>query len=111
MQVFSKYEVHITTANDPNTSIIWNSGTVASGRTSAPPLSRQQPELLRVRSTVERRRLERLERDGNLFYRQHTYVPPNNGVVTISGRSFYDNNAHYLGLGATYMQALRHLQV
>ena len=104
----SKYQVRLNTANDPNTSIVWDSGTVTSNQNFciAGPVSNNQSYYVFVRlwNGVG---WSSWSANGHIITVNTAYVPANRGVVTISGRSFYDSNAHFLGLGATYMRALR----
>ena len=104
----SKYQVRLNVANDPNTSIVWDSGTVTSNKNMcvAGPVSNGQNYYVFAR-LWNGAGWSSWSANGHLITVNTSYTPPNRGVVSISGRSFYDANAHFLGLGATYMSGLR----
>ena len=103
----SKYRVRLNTANNPDSSIVWDSGTVTSNQNFciAGPVSNGQNYYVFVR-LWNGAGWSSWSAHGHIITVNTAYVPANRGVVTISGRSFYDSNAHFVGLGATYMRAM-----
>ena len=104
----SKYQMRITTADSPNSSVVWDSGIVTSsqgyGQTVALPDRQTYYVFVRIWNSAG---WSQWSQGGFSFTVDTSCTEPNRGLVTLSGRSFCDSEGPFLGLGATYMCALR----
>ena len=107
----SRYQARVTRGNDPDSSIAWDSGDVASSRnfTWTGPL----PDLTAYYLFA---RLGDATGWGPWSASNHTVrvdttsAATGANVVRVSGKSLRDNSGPFLGLGASYFQALRRVK-
>lgn len=102
------YQIRITTSNDPNSGIVRDSGQVTSNQFHAVPgfLANMGTYyvFVRVRNAAG---WSPWSAPGHSFKVDSSYVKPNPGIVRVVGNSLVDNNGPFLGLGTTYMSAMR----
>jgi hypothetical protein len=105
----ARYEVRINRANDPNSGIAWSSGEVNSDRNFAwvGPLDDMTQYYVFVRLSDSSSTWGPWNASGRTFHVNSTVVPGGTNLVRVNGRSLRDNNGPFLGLGASYFQALR----
>ncbi len=101
------YEVRVNRVNDPNSAVEWESGEVSSDRnfTWTGPLSDMTTYYVFVRLS-DSSSWGPWSAAGRTFQVNTASIPGTN-VVRVSGKSLVDNSGPFLGLGATYFQALR----
>lgn len=102
----SFYQVRLTTVNNPNSGIVWDSGQVTSPNCHAgidAVTSGTYYAFVRVGSGAGWSQWSAL---GHSFTFSPSYVEPNRGWVRVVGNSFVDDNGPFLGLAATYMCAM-----
>ncbi len=103
----TQYEVQINTSNQADTSVVWTSGPVTSSRDFA------WTGMLSSNATYYA--FVRLANGaqfgpwsaGRAFTVDTSYVPPGPDLVRLQGNTVVDKSGPLLGLGATYMQAMR----
>ncbi|MBI3850244.1 MAG: hypothetical protein HY298_08145 [Verrucomicrobia bacterium] len=102
------YEVRINRANDPDSAIEWDSGEVSSDRNFAwtGSLQDQSTYFVFVRLS-DSSSWGPWSGNGRVFHVDTTAVPDGANLVQVNGKSLRDNNGPFLGLGASYFQALR----
>lgn len=105
--IHSKYQMRVTAANDPNSNIVWDSGNVTFsqgfGETGSLPNAADYYVFVRTWNCAGWSGWS----EGRPFRVDTAYQLPNTGITSISGNSIRDGNGPFLGLGATYMSALR----
>ncbi len=104
---FNRYQVRITSGNDVNTGIVWDSGQVVSVRNYADTGSlanlTNHYVWLRLGNGVGWTGWTA----SNHWFRVDTaFTPPNRGLLSLSGQSLRDSEGPFLSLGFTYMEAL-----
>ena len=104
----SRYQVRVTRVNDPDSAIAWDSGDVASDRNFAwtGPL----PDLTTYHLFArlgDSTGWGPWSASGHMFRVDTTSAVSGPNVVRVNGKSLRDNSGPFLGLGASYFQALR----
>jgi hypothetical protein len=104
----SRYQARATRVNNPDSAIVWDSGEVVSDRNFAwtGPL----PDLTTYNVFVrlgDATGWGPWSAGGHTFRVDTTSVPSGPNLVRVNGKSLRDNSGPFLGLGATYFQALR----
>ncbi|HKX60961.1 MAG TPA: Ig-like domain-containing protein [Verrucomicrobiae bacterium] len=104
----SRYQVRVTQVNDPDSSIAWDSGDVASDRNFAwtGPL----PDLTTYHLFArlgDASGWGPWSANGRTFRVDTTSASAGANLVRVNGKSLRDNTGPFLGLGASYFQALR----
>jgi len=104
----SRYEVRVNRANNPDSAIEWDSGDVSSDRNFAwtGSLSDVATYYVFVRIS-DSSSWGPWSAGGRMFLVNTASVPAGTNVVRVSGKSLVDNSGPFLGLGASYFQALR----
>ena len=104
----TRYQVRVTRVNDPDSNIAWDSGDVAFDRNFAwtGPLPDQTTYFLFAR-LGDASGWGPWSAAGRTFTVNTTATPSGANVVRVHGKSLRDNGGAFLGLGASYMQALR----
>lgn len=101
------YQVHVTRTNNPDATTVWDSGDVTSDRNFAwtGALDHQTTNyvFVRVSDSVNWSPWSA----GRVFSINTNYVSPGANLVQVNGKSLRDKNGPFLGLGASYFQALR----
>src|SRR5207302_1830127 len=91
----------------PNSNVAWDSGDVVSDRNFAWTGSLQDQTtyyaFVRLSDSVTWSPWS----TGRVFSVNTAYVPPGTNLVQVNGKSLRDKNGAFLGLGASYFQALR----
>lgn len=104
----TRYQVRVTSANNPDSAIVWDSGEVGSNRSFAwtGPLSNLATYNVFVR-LGDASTWGQWSTAGRTFQVDTSFVPSGANLVRLAGKSLCDNNGPFLGLGASYFQALR----
>jgi hypothetical protein len=104
----SRYQVRVTRVNDPDSAITWDSGDVASDRNFAwtGPLPDLTTYYLFAR-LGDSTGWGPWSTSGHRFRVDTTSAAGGANIVRVNGKSLSDNNGPFLGLGASYFQALR----
>jgi hypothetical protein len=104
----SRYQVRVTRVNDPDSAIAWDSGEVVSDRnfTWSAPLPDLATYYLFVR-LGDSTGWGPWSTGGRTFRVDTTSAAGGANVVRVNGKSLRDNTGPFLGLGASYFQALR----
>jgi hypothetical protein len=104
----ARYQVRATHVNDPDSNIAWDSGEVSSDRnfawTGSLADSTTYHAFVRLGDSSQ---WGPWSAGGHTFRVDTTFVPSGTNVVRLNGKSFCDNSGPFLGLGASYFQALR----
>src|ERR1041384_1081094 len=103
-----RYQIRVTRTNDAESSISWDSGEVSSDRNFAwtGPLPDLTTYFVFVR-IGDATQWGPWSAGGRTFRVDTTSVPGGANLVRVDGKSFADNGGAFLGLGASYFQALR----
>ena len=104
----TRYQVRVTRADDPDSAIAWDSGEVNSDRNFA--WSGALPDLTTYYVFVrlsDSSSWGPWSANGRRFHVDTTVVPNGTNLVQVSGKSLRDSGGPFLGLGASYFQALR----
>ena len=104
----TKYRVRVNTVDNPDAGIAWDSGEVTSAVNSVttgvlPDMTTYYVYISLGNATG----WSAWSTAGYSFKVDKSYVPPTTSTVYLSNRSLTDNDGPFLGLGVTYMQALR----
>ncbi len=104
----TQYQVRVTRMNDPSTSIAWDSGQVTSDRNFAwtGALADMTTYYVFVR-LGDSSTWGPWSAGGRTFQINTGSAPSGTNLVRVNGKSLQDNNGPFLGLGASYFQALR----
>jgi len=104
----SRYQVRVTRVNDPDSAIVWDSGEVVSDRNFAwsGPLLDLTTYYLFAR-LGDSTGWGPWSAGGRTFRVDTTSAVGSANVVRVNGKSLRDNSGPFLGLGASYFQALR----
>jgi Big-like domain-containing protein len=104
----SRYQMRVTRVNDPDSAITWDSGDVASDRNFAwtGPLPDSTTYYLFAR-LGDSTGWGPWSASGRTFRVDTTSAAGGANVVRVNGKSLRDNGGPFLGLGASYFQALR----
>jgi hypothetical protein len=104
----SRYQVRVTRGNDPDSAIAWDSGEVISDRNFAwtGPLPDFTTYYLFAR-LGDSASWGPWSASGHTFRINTTSAAAGANVVRVNGKSLRDNSGPFLGLGASYFQALR----
>ncbi len=107
----TRYQVRVTGANDPDSAIAWDSGEVGSDRNFAwtGPLPNLATYNVFVR-LGDTSKWGQWSATGRTFRVDTSFVPGGANLVRLAGKSLRDNNGAFLGLGASYFQALRRVK-
>jgi hypothetical protein len=104
----TRYQVRVTGANDPDSAIAWDSGEVVSDRnfvwTGLLPNLTTYNVFVRLGDVSK---WGQWSTTGRTFRMDMSFVPSGANLVRLAGKSLSDNNGAFLGLGASYFQALR----
>lgn len=104
----TRYEVRINRVDDPGSAIEWDSGEVNSDRSFAwtGPLSDMTTYYVFIR-LGDSTSWGPWSASGRTLHVNTASVPSGTNVVRVNGKSLVDNGGPFLGLGASYFQALR----
>jgi len=104
----TRYQARVTGVNDPDSAIAWDSGEVGSDRgfawTGPLPNLTTYNVFVRLGDTSK---WGQWSATGRTFRVDTSFVPSGANLVCLAGKSLRDNNGAFLGLGASYFQALR----
>ena len=104
----TRYQVRVTGANDPNSAIAWDSGEVGSDHSFT--WTGLLPNLATYNVFVrlgDAGKWGQWSATGRTFKVDTSFVPGGANLVYLAGKSLCDNDGPFLGLGASYFQALR----
>jgi len=104
----TRYQARITRVNNPDSNIAWDSGEVSSDRNFAwtGTLEDRATYYVFVRLS-DSDTWGAWSAPGRTFRVDTTLVPSGADVVSVNGKSLRDHHGAFLGLGASYFQALR----
>ncbi len=104
----TRYEVRVCRVDDPDSSIAWKSGAIDSGRSYAwtGPLNDPGDYFVFAR-LGSGTGWSRWSAAGRQFRVDTRVAPTGPNLVRVAGNSLSDGNGPFLGLGASYFQALR----
>jgi len=105
----ARYEVRVTTGDDPNSDVVWRSGEVVCDRDFAWTGALPNPGVYHVFVRLgDAANWGPWSAAGRTFRVDSGFVPGSPNVVRVEGNVFCDNHGPFLGVGASYFQALRH---
>jgi hypothetical protein len=104
----TRYQARVTRVNNPDMEVAWDSGEVSSDRNFAWTGSFDDLGTYYVFARLsDSGTWGPWSATGRVFRVDSTFVPPGPDVVRVKGKSLCDNHGPFLGLGASYFQALR----